>query len=93
MPTHVTGLHLLKGEWTEAVDSLLSLREGEHPDCTSARLAWLEDGDFGKALEIMPRRCVVERSIWEYWRRGNLVTDRLGAMSSVSPGCKCQGAR
>lgn len=84
VPTHVTGLHLLKGEWKQAVDSILSLREGEHPDCVVGRLAWLEDGDFKKALSLMPRRSVAERSIWEYWSRGNKTTDLLGALTNVS---------
>lgn len=84
VPTHVTGLHLLKGQWKEAVDSVLSLREGEHPDCVAARLAWLEDADHAKALRLMPRRSVAERSVWEYWGRGNRVEDSLGAINNVS---------
>jgi tRNA pseudouridine13 synthase len=69
VPTHVTGLQILQRKWGEALDGILTLREGEHPDCVRARLAWLEDKDLDKALEIMPRRCVAERSIWEFWRR------------------------
>lgn len=84
VPTHVTGLLLLQQKWAEAIDSLLSLREGEHPDCTRGRLAWLEDKDVHKALEIMPRRCVAERAIWEHWKKGNRVEDRLGALGCVS---------
>jgi len=83
VPTHVTGLHLLKGQWKDAVDSVLSLREGEHPECVAARLAWLEDGDHAKALRLMPRRSVAERSVWEYWGRGNRVEDSLGAINNV----------
>lgn len=83
VPTHVTGLLLLQQKWGAAVDSILSLREGEHPDCTRARLAWLEDQDFVKALEIMPRRSVAERAIWEHWKKGNRVEDKLGAITGV----------
>lgn len=85
VPTHVTGLLLLKGKWSEAVDSLLSLREGEHPDCMRARLAWLEDGDYVKALELMPRRSVAERCIWDHWKKGNSTSDALGALTQVRP--------
>lgn len=85
VPTHVTGLLLLQQKWGAAVDSILSLREGEHPDCTRARLAWLEDQDFAKALEIMPRRSVAERAIWEHWNKGNRLEDKLGAITGVSP--------
>ncbi|EJT49021.1 pseudouridine synthase [Trichosporon asahii var. asahii CBS 2479] len=82
VPTHVTGLLLLQGKWGEAIDSILSLREGEHPDCTRGRLAWLEDGDFSRALELMPRRSVAERSIWEHWRKGNRLEDKVGALGN-----------
>ncbi|KAK4685164.1 tRNA pseudouridine13 synthase, partial [Tremellales sp. Uapishka_1] len=83
VPTHVTGLLLLQGKWAEAVESILSLREGEHPDCLRARLAWLEDGDYLKALEIMPRRCVAERCIWEYYKKGGDPKDKLGTMGQI----------
>ncbi|WVQ93983.1 hypothetical protein IAU59_001061 [Kwoniella sp. CBS 9459] len=83
MPTHVTGLFILQSKWTEAVDSILSLREGEHPDCTRARLAWLEDGDFKKAYELMPRRGVAERSIWEFWGKGNRTEDKVNALMTI----------
>lgn len=84
VPTHVTGLLLLQQKWGQAIDSILSLRDGEHPDCTRARLAWLEDGDYRRALELMPRRSVTERAIWEYWKKGNRLEDKLGALASVS---------
>jgi tRNA pseudouridine13 synthase len=83
VPTHVTGLFLLQQKWGEAIDSILSLREGEHPDCAAARLAWLEDKDVAKALELMPRRAVAERALWEHWRKGNRVEDKLGALGCV----------
>jgi hypothetical protein len=84
VPTHVTGLFILQSKWGEAVDSILSLREGEHPDCVRGRLAWLEDEDIDKALDLMPRRCVAERSIWQHWKKAG-PKDKLGALGSVSP--------
>lgn len=83
VPTHVTGLHILRSNWAEAITSILSLREGEHPDCLRARLHWLEDEDYEKALEVMPRRSVAERAIWEFWKRTGKTTDKLGALGSV----------
>lgn len=47
-----------------------------------ARLAWLEDEDIESALQLMPRRCVAERSIWEHWRRSDR-KDKLGALGTV----------
>ena len=82
VPTHVTGLSILQANWGAAIDQILTLREGEHPDCTRARLAWLEDGDVEKALSLMPRRSVAERCIWEHWRKSP-ITDKLGALSTV----------
>ncbi|OCF71410.1 tRNA pseudouridine13 synthase [Kwoniella mangroviensis CBS 8886] len=81
-PTHLTGLLILQSKWSEAVDSILHLREGEHPDCTSARLAWLEDKDPKKAFDQMPRRGVAERCIWDFWTK-NRVEDKVGALSSI----------
>lgn len=86
VPTHITGLLLLQQKWGEAIDTILSLREGEHPDCVRARLAWLEDQDVSKALEIMPRRSVAERAIWTHWQKGNRTQDKVGALGSVSIG-------
>lgn len=82
VPTHITGLFILQGKWGEAADSILSLREGEHPDCVRGRLAWLEDEDLEKALELMPRRCVAERTIWTHWQKSDR-KDKLGALGSV----------
>ena len=84
VPTHVTGLQILQSKWSEALDSILSLREGEHPDCVRARLAWLEDGDVDRALQLMPRRCVAERGIWEFWQKGGRKEDKLSALATVS---------
>lgn len=84
VPTHLTGLHILRGNWTEAIDSILSLRQNEHPDCVRGRLAWLEDQNIDEALKAMPRRCVAERTIWECWKRQGKTTDKLGALSAVS---------
>lgn len=83
VPTHLTGLHILKREWSQAIDSILGLREHEHPDVVRGRLAWLDDGDVIEALRLMPRRCVTERAIWEHWKRAG-PTDKLGALSNVS---------
>lgn len=83
VPTHITGLSILRSNWSEAVDSILSLRQNEHPDCVRGRLAWLEDRDIDAALAAMPRRCVAERSIWEFWKRVGGTTDYLGALGTV----------
>ena len=75
---------MLRGDWDLALDSIFALRDGEHPECTKARLLWLEDGDYLKALELMPRRNVAERCIWEFYQHGGGQQDKLGALSSVS---------
>lgn len=86
VPTHITGLHILQSRWSDAVDSILSLRQNEHPECVRGRLAWLEDKDIDLALMFMPRRCVAERSIWEFWKRTKATSDYLGALGTVSFG-------
>jgi tRNA pseudouridine13 synthase len=81
--THTIGLALLQSRWQDAIDLILSLRKGEHPDCTNARLVWQNEKDAKKALELMPRRSVAERCIWEFYASGKDLTDRVGALATV----------
>jgi tRNA pseudouridine13 synthase len=84
--THSVGLALLKGEWKEACEMLLSRRPGEHPDCDAARRAWWERGDLEEALKLMPRRNTAERAIWEFWARPNQEAgNHYGGLLNVSP--------
>lgn len=82
--THTIGLALLQSRWQDAIDLILSVRSGEHPDCTKARLVWQREKDSRKALELMPRRSVAERCLWEFWAQGKDITDRVGALATVS---------
>lgn len=83
--THAVGLAILKGEWKEAVDLLLSRRPGEHPDCDEARKAWWDQNSAEEALRLMPRRNTAERAIWEFWARpGQVATNYYGALLNVS---------
>jgi tRNA pseudouridine13 synthase len=69
VPTHAIGLALLKSEWQKAVALILRRRHGEHPDVVAARDAWLVDGNLDRALELMPRRVIAERSILESFKK------------------------
>ena len=69
IPTHAVGLAVLKSDWDLAVSLLLRPRPGEHPEVEKGRRAWLEDGDLTRALELIPRRCVAERCILEYYEK------------------------
>lgn len=83
--THSVGLALLKGQWKEACDMLLSCRPGEHQDSDEARRAWWERGDLAEALALMPRRNTAERAIWEFWARPNQEAgNHFGALLNVS---------
>jgi tRNA pseudouridine13 synthase len=85
VPTHSIGLAILKSEWQRAIDLILCVRPGEHPEVTAAREAWLEEGDLDKALELMPRRVVAERCILEsYQKQGGETRNAMGALSTVS---------
>ena len=84
IPTHSVGLALLQSDWHKAVSLILQPRHGEHPDVAAARKAWLDDGDLNKALELMPRRLVAERSILEsYKKQGGETRNAMGALSTV----------
>jgi tRNA pseudouridine13 synthase len=84
IPTHAIGLALLQSDWHRAVSLILQPRHGEHPDVAAARKAWLDDGDLDKALELMPRRVVAERSILESYKKQKGETrNAMGALSTV----------
>jgi tRNA pseudouridine13 synthase len=88
VPTHAIGLALLKSDWHGAVSLILQMRPGEHPDVASAREAWLVDGDLDRALELMPRRAVAERSILESYKKQKGETrNAMGALSTVHLVC------
>ena len=88
VPTHAIGLALLKSDWHGAVSLILQTRPGEHPDVASAREAWLLDGDLDRALELMPRRAVAERSILESYKKQKGETrNAMGALSTVWLAC------
>jgi tRNA pseudouridine13 synthase len=84
IPTHSIGLALLQSDWHKAVALILQPRHGEHPDVAAARKAWLNDGDLDKALELMPKRVIAERSILEsYKKQGGETRNAMGALSTV----------
>lgn len=87
IPTHAIGLALLQSDWNRAVSLILRHRPGEHPDIVAARDAWLEEGDYEKALDLMPRRVVAERCILESYKKQNGETrNAMGALSTVRTG-------
>jgi tRNA pseudouridine13 synthase len=83
--SHTIGLALLQGKWKDATSLILSKRPGEHPEAEAARDAW-EKGNLDGALQIMPRRNVAERALWEYWKRPKAdLTDHYSALLNVGP--------
>jgi tRNA pseudouridine13 synthase len=84
VPTHSIGLALLRSQWQNAINMILSKRHGEHPDVVAAREAWLDNGNLNRALELMPRRVVAERCILESYKKQKGETrNAMGALSTV----------
>lgn len=89
IPTHAVGLAILRQDYALAVDLLLRPRPGEHPDAEAGRMVWRATGDAERALGIMPKRCVAERSLLEAFRREGEIEegterDWYKALSNVS---------
>ncbi|KAJ1308839.1 hypothetical protein OPQ81_004527 [Rhizoctonia solani] len=84
IPTHSIGLALLRSDWKLATSLLLRPRPGEYAETEAGRRAWLEEKDLEKALRLIPRRCVAERSILENYKKHD-GTDRnlLGGLSAI----------
>lgn len=68
IPTHAVGLAILQQDWALAVDLLLRPRPGEHADAEQGRQHWKNLGDADAALAAMPRRCVAERALLEFFK-------------------------
>lgn len=83
IPTHAIGLAFLKSDWELAISLLLRPRPGEHSEVEAGRRAFLEDGNLNRALDLIPRRCVAERCILEYYSK-NKGRNALEALSTVS---------
>lgn len=84
IPTHAIGLAVLKSDWQLAVSLILRPRPGEHPDVERGRRAWLGDGDIDTALHLIPRRCVAERCILEYFQKKKSHSSPAEALAMVS---------
>ena len=57
------GQALLRGEWQEAIRLILTPSERSKPEVLAACNAFLEEGDVGKALQLMPHHLVAERAV------------------------------
>ncbi|GAB4822214.1 hypothetical protein N2152v2_009260 [Parachlorella kessleri] len=61
--THRVGQALLRGQWQEAIRLILKPSERSRPEVVAACNAFLEEGDVGKALQLMPNHLVAERAV------------------------------
>ncbi|KAH9441108.1 hypothetical protein H4Q26_013066 [Puccinia striiformis f. sp. tritici PST-130] len=81
--THIVGLSLFKGDWDLAIDLIMRKKLGETQDSELARSLWEGKKDAKAALELMPRRCVAERSILQFFSKQSVYTDKCGALASI----------
>lgn len=83
--THVVGKILLESNWEAAVNMILMHRDSEDDTTKEARRIWKETKDAKKALTLLPRRLIAERSILEYFAKSpSRASDFMGAINSVS---------
>lgn len=61
--THTIGAYVLRSDWQNAVELILSPQELVVPESIESRKVWSETKDAAKALTLMPRKCVAEYSI------------------------------
>lgn len=86
--THIVGLSLLRGDWDLAIDLIMRKKLGESQDAELARSLWSESNDAKAALNLMPRRCVAERSILQFFSKQLGQTDKCGALASIPKNLK-----
>ncbi|XP_067946503.1 pseudouridylate synthase 7 homolog isoform X1 [Watersipora subatra] len=64
-PTYEIGLHILKGLLTKAIDLIMASRDGELPQATEAKIAWVEKRNAKEALLKLPKSCNIERRLMQ----------------------------
>ncbi|KAG7671010.1 hypothetical protein Ndes2437A_g04655 [Nannochloris sp. 'desiccata'] len=63
IPTHAVGRALLRGEWEEAIRCIMTTSSNTRPEIEAATAEFLAGGSPNKALSVLPRNLVAERSI------------------------------
>ena len=91
VPTHVTGEHLLRGQWKEAVDSVLTPTIAPKEDVRRALEGYLEDRDAAKAWKLLKRARGVnnELAVLEHLSKSKeTAEDYAGAMDALNTQAK-----
>lgn len=65
-PTHKVGEYLLLGKWKDAIESILSPGNMGNDHLQEALNVFKRDGDAKIALEIIPRKFGIQKTILEY---------------------------
>ncbi|OAV88384.1 hypothetical protein PTTG_08201 [Puccinia triticina 1-1 BBBD Race 1] len=86
--THIVGLSLLQANWDLAIDLIMRKKLGETQDSELARSLWEDKKDAKAALDLMPRRCVAERCILQFFSKQAVNTDKCGALASIPKNLK-----
>lgn len=75
---HIIGMHIIKGEFEEAVFEYLTSSSNERNEAAvEARRRLYEERDFKKALEYFPKYLKNERSVIDYMARYNNYANAL----------------
>ncbi|KAI9209567.1 pseudouridine synthase [Polychytrium aggregatum] len=85
--THHVGIQMMQGNWEEAVNMVLGVKNEERQDIQQAREIWLTTKDAFKALAAFPPFCTAERAILKYFvsnaRKKERLNDHCGAMKAI----------
>eukprot|EP00898_Chlorokybus_atmophyticus_P005024 jgi/Chlat1/5522/Chrsp369S00409 len=69
IPTHAIGIHLMKGEWEDAVRLIMQPREGEREQGVKAREHWVSTKDPAQTLNMLPLYATAERAVMQGLRQ------------------------
>lgn len=81
--THQVGIHILRGEFEQACDLILSEHSGAWKETKDAKLHWIETRDADKTLELMPKKCVAELAILRHISKQDSKNDYNGAFNNI----------
>ncbi|KAJ2314914.1 multisubstrate pseudouridine synthase 7 [Coemansia sp. Cherry 401B] len=82
--SHTIGISVLKADWQQAVDLIMSPRVGERPEVSEARELWCVHRDAKAAMaKLSQRAALAEHSILQYFAKHGAANNYAGAFACI----------
>ncbi|KAJ3186299.1 hypothetical protein HDU85_007739 [Gaertneriomyces sp. JEL0708] len=81
--TYIPGIHMIKGQYEEAVEAILAAKPGEREEFAKARAHWQETKNASTAIKLFPRSALAERAILTFFEKSGRLNDYWGALQAI----------